>query len=147
MSQIGHTLGMLHEQCRWDRDEYLEYRCQNLVGYEAAIAAAEAEGIPRNKAENYLCNNKAFADHFNFAGSQYVKNDKFDNLDFGPMDYGAFDYGSIMMYPSSAYAGDSRCWEDSTMDLCPMIAQNGWMIVEAPAPSNGDIAFVKKWYA
>ncbi|KAF1830144.1 hypothetical protein BDW02DRAFT_601942 [Decorospora gaudefroyi] len=140
---------MVHEQCRFDRDDYIDYRCHNLEGYESTLAAVMARGIPRAAAAKALCNNKAFATIYNFIGSQYVKLDSFPLVDGPDMDEGEFDYGSIMLYPSSARAADARCWSEDRTDLCPLVARQKdmkWRLISAPAPSRGDVAFVTRWY-
>jgi hypothetical protein len=50
---------MIHEQCRNDRDDFVEHRCQNVRGYSEALLAATLAGetdIPTK-----LCEQKAFA--------------------------------------------------------------------------------------
>ncbi|KAF2821550.1 hypothetical protein CC86DRAFT_386491 [Ophiobolus disseminans] len=147
--EIAHVLGMIHEQCRDDRDEYVEYLCKNVAGYDAAFGRAVASDDP--EAGEKLCYDKQFAERHGFDGSQFTKNHDFWDQ-FGMFDYGTFDLGSIMLYPSNAFF-TSKCWS-SNMDACPMVGidkLNGkvtgtsWIHGNAQ-PSAGDIAFVKKWY-
>jgi hypothetical protein len=112
---------MIHEQCRFDRDDYVLFRCDKLVGYQEALIAASIAGNP--DATEKLCNSQEFANRFGFeAGAQYIKNDAHSDLDAPIMDEGPFDYGSIMIYPSNAYAADSACWEQGDLSACPLVA-------------------------
>ena len=146
--QIGHILGMLHEQCRFDRDGYVVFRCDMLVGYKDALVAASTAG--HADAAERLCTEQAFANQFGFeAGAQYIKNDAFHFMTAPIMDEGPFDLGSIMLYPSNAYAADPACWEKNDKNVCPLVAARfgtTWPISVNVAPSNGDVAFVKTWY-
>ncbi|KAK4548926.1 hypothetical protein LTR36_008699 [Oleoguttula mirabilis] len=36
MHELGHVIGLRHEHQRSDRDQYLDFNCQNLVGYTEA---------------------------------------------------------------------------------------------------------------
>lgn len=146
--QIDHILGMLHEQCRYDRDGYVVFRCDMLVGYKDALIAASTAG--HADAAEHLCTEQAFAKRFGFeAGAQYIKNDAFQFMTAPIMDEGPFDLGSIMLYPSNAYAVDPACWERNDKSVCPLVAARfgtTWPISVNVAPSNGDVAFVKTWY-
>jgi hypothetical protein len=139
---------MLHEHCRFDRDNYVIFRCDKLLGYEAALIAASVAG--HADAANRLCTEQVFANQFGFeAGAQYVKNDAYSFVPAAVMDEGAFDLGSIMIYPSSAYAADTTCWEQANTAVCPLVASRfgtTWAINVNTAPSRGDVEFVKQWY-
>lgn len=41
--ELGHALGLHHEHQRPDARTYVEYKCQNLVGYNRAIRAAQRD--------------------------------------------------------------------------------------------------------
>jgi hypothetical protein len=146
--QIGHVLGMLHEHCRWDRDDHVLFRCDKLLGYQDALITASLAGHP--DAAERLCTNQAFANEFHFeAGAQYIKNDAYAMIVSPIMDEGPFDLGSIMMYPSNAYAADPKCWEKSDASVCPLVAArfgSTRLINVNTAPSAGDVKFVKTWY-
>jgi hypothetical protein len=81
-----------------------------------------------------------------------MKKDKYTEplYDWMDFDEGTFDYNSIMLYPSTASAADSRCWTDpNRLDLCPLAAKmsgSRWTYGAAIAPSIGDVAFFKKYY-
>ena len=141
---------MIHEQCRNDRDDYAEYRCQNVEGYDEAFGRALTAG--ELSAATELCDNKKVAEKYGFDGSQFTKNHEMGEEAPGIFDEGSFDRGSVMLYPSNAFS-KSEC-SPSNMDACPMVAidkVNGketgksWIYANV-APSNGDVAFVKKWY-
>lgn len=36
MHEFGHAIGLQHEHQRHDRDDYLDFRCENLIGYKEA---------------------------------------------------------------------------------------------------------------
>jgi hypothetical protein len=139
---------MLHEHCRWDRDDHVLFRCDKLLGYQDALIAASLAG--HSDAAERLCANQAFANEFHFeAGAQYIKNDAYDMIISPIMDEGPFDLGSIMMYPSNAYAADANCWEKSDASVCPLVAArfgSTWPINVNTAPSAGDVKSVKTWY-
>jgi hypothetical protein len=140
---------MIHEQCRNDRDTYLEYRCENIKGYGAA--AYNAMMAAEKAVESRLCEDKAFAEKYGFDGAQFTKNAGKSDI-AGRLDEGPFDFGSIMMYPSNAFSNPD-CKPDN-IDKCPMVqidkvndkvTGTSW-IHTGEVPSQGDIAFVKKWY-
>ena len=121
-----------------------------MVGYQDAYNAALIAGGP-NKAY-CLSNSQDFANKYGFsAGAQYVINDAWSYLDEPVFDLGTFDYGSIMIYPSNANALRPDCFHIGRPDLCPLVAHWNkgppWEIRGSVALSNGDVAFVKKWYA
>ncbi|KAE8829324.1 hypothetical protein PTNB73_06713 [Pyrenophora teres f. teres] len=148
--EIGHVLGMLHEHARFDRDDFVTYKCKAVKGYNTALISAIVAGFSAPDASARLCYDKAFALRFDFIGAQYTKNDFYYHEDRGIFDVEKFDYGSIMMYPTSANAEDDKCWTESRLDLCPLVGGkegNTWPMMPALVPSSGDVDFVKKYYS
>jgi hypothetical protein len=143
---------MVHEQCREDRDKFIEFRCEKLKGYnEAKELASKIDFF--GMWDNKLCWDKRFAQRFGFVGSQYMLND--DNPgDPGFLDEDGFDLGSIMLYPSGAYAADPNCYGNPPdLDACPLVKLDkvDGKVVKYPintntAPSPGDVEFVERWY-
>jgi len=56
------VFGMVHEQVRNDRDEYVKYECRNVQGYADALSKAMAtEGISEAETHRRLCEDCDFA--------------------------------------------------------------------------------------
>lgn len=101
--------------------------------------------------ETKLCDDKIFAERYNFDGSQFKKNAQYADLP-GSLEEAKFDMGSIMTYPSNAFSNPDCGLEK--MDKCPMVGIDRvdgkvtgtlW-IHRSVVPSASDVAFVKKWY-
>jgi hypothetical protein len=111
-----------------------------------------SRGIAHDSAHRKLCEDKTFSDRLSLISSAYTKKDIYTDPQFDWMNFdkGTFDYKSIMMYPSTASAADSKCYTDYTnIDLCPLVARLGasrFTFGAAIAPSMVDVAFVKKYY-
>jgi hypothetical protein len=140
---------MIHEQCRNDRDEFLHFECENIQDFGRAMAAAIKTGEVNWKEK--LCEEKDYANRFEFDSAQFTKNYESQIIP-GMIDEGNFDFGSVMLYPSHAFS-NPECSPDN-LDKCPLAQLdkvNGEVmgksyIHENVAPSSGDIAFIKKWY-
>ncbi|KAI8942026.1 hypothetical protein NX059_000133 [Plenodomus lindquistii] len=148
--ELGHVLGMVHEQCRGDRYQFVEVRCEKIRCFTHALTSAILDGESPHVAKEKLCKDKATAKKYRFDAAEYIKNDEVPRIDF-IMDEGSFDYGSIMLYPSNTFvAGDCQ----NNLDECPMVAidrVDGEVVGTRPininaAPSTGDVAFVRKYY-
>ena len=148
LEQLGHVFGMVHEQVRNDRDDHVVYNCKSVVGYATALArVVKAETLSEAEAHRLLCEDRVFAEKYEFVGSQFTKNPKGRVHD----EPGGFDVNSIMMYDSSVFA-DSAC--DSDTSKCPLlklVKVNGEVvgtnrILENTKPSEGDAAWLKMWY-
>ncbi|CAO2651370.1 Nn.00g039400.m01.CDS01 [Neocucurbitaria sp. VM-36] len=152
-SIIGHVLGLVHEHVRYDRDEYVEYRCENVKGFGAAYLKALLDGFGLETATKELCENKLFAQRYGFVGTAYTKNDIYPRIP-KILDDGEFDYHSIMLYPSNAYAGPKCQGSIDNLDACTMVALdkiNGKVVSKSfihtnMVPSEGDVAFIKQYY-
>jgi hypothetical protein len=136
-------------------DHYLLYICSNHRDYNYAFNRARADHpmMPDSTIEDQLCNNKAFADQYNFPASIYFKN--LDGQIIDETDAGlGFDVDSVMMYKSEDIS-NPLCLSDP--DYCalrkwqrtptggiaylrpPLKLENTW-------PSDGDARWVKKYY-
>jgi hypothetical protein len=103
-------------------------------------------------ARKKLCEDALFAGKYDFAGSQYTKND--DRGIPGAVDSaGGFDLDSIMLYDSYHFSQDQeRCAADK--NNCPLLKidkvdgkKTGTSsYFRKFLPSAGDIAWVKSWY-
>ncbi|KAF2444500.1 hypothetical protein P171DRAFT_521818 [Karstenula rhodostoma CBS 690.94] len=148
--EIGHVMGLMHEHKRPDRDDFVDFRCKKLKGFGSAMITAHAK--PENSdltledIGHLLCTDRAFADQNQFEASQFIRIT--DNED----SHTEFDFDSIMMYGSGSFALDS-CHENA-LDQCPLVKikkENGVKVDEeyihrSLRPSEGDAAFVKKYY-
>jgi hypothetical protein len=54
--QFGHVLGMIHEQCRSDRDDHIVYHCKDINGYGATFYKAMMAG--EQDVDTHLCDEK-----------------------------------------------------------------------------------------
>jgi hypothetical protein len=141
IAQIGHVLGMVHKQCRNDRDSFIQYRCQNIRGYGKSLTNAINAG--ETDLDTKLCVDKTFAKKYNFDGSQFTKNAQYADLP-GILDEAEFDMGSIMMYPSNAFS-NPECWPKSMDKVDGKVTGMSW-IHGSLAPSAGEEVVSLGWY-
>ncbi|KAH6625703.1 hypothetical protein C7974DRAFT_414198 [Boeremia exigua] len=131
--ELGHVLGMSHEHIRSDRDAHVLYTCTSVLGYADALSRAMAtESLSAEAAHQRLCDDRAFAQKYDFAGSQFTKNPHGRVHD----EPGGFDAKSIMLYDSDVFAGEGA----------PLVLLGGGRIERNVEPSVGDVAWVKLWY-
>ncbi|OAL47819.1 hypothetical protein IQ07DRAFT_681968 [Pyrenochaeta sp. DS3sAY3a] len=151
--EFGHVLGMIHEHNRDDRDEYLVYRCEKLLGFDDALAWAIEDGVEEAVARKKLCDEQRFATKYEFDGCAYTKNEWYHDRP-GYFDEDEFDIDSIMMYPTTD-SSNVECNELGIDDECPLMKIDkvdgkniGTLsrISQPEVPSAGDVAFVKKYY-
>ncbi|KAF1847659.1 uncharacterized protein K460DRAFT_426406, partial [Cucurbitaria berberidis CBS 394.84] len=152
--EIGHVLGMVHEQVRYDRNDHVEYRCHNVLGYQRALSDAILAGVSADMAGKDLCEDMLFAQRFAFDGTAFTKQDKYKSVSFAILGDGDFDYPSIMLYPSNTYAGPGCQGTVNNLVACTLVAidrANGNAVGQSyihtnMVPSAGDVAFVRKYY-
>lgn len=144
---------MIHEQCRDDRDEHIVYRCEKLVGFDAALQRAMADGVEEAVARTKLCDWQSFAYKYDFDGWSYTKNERYTAIPKF-FDEGEFDIDSIMLYPTDSSA-NLQCVSLRIDKECPLMKIDkvrgksiGTLsrIYSKDVPSAGDVAFVKKYY-
>jgi hypothetical protein len=149
------VLGMVHEHQRWDRDDYIEFRCHNLRDMEKPVEELQKTGLTEGQAWEILCTNLDTAVQYNAPSAGYIKGDGLDRgtqpqLD-GP---GGLDIDSIMMY-SSDY--DSYIKDQVDLNSAVLVGfkkdSNGqkipgseFWIPESTKPSPLDASFVRKFY-
>ncbi|KAJ4345254.1 uncharacterized protein N0V89_011384 [Didymosphaeria variabile] len=153
--EFGH--GMIHEHQRWDRDDHVEFRCDNLVGMWDKINTAHvAEKISPAQAHRALCEDLAMAHKYHAPSQDYIKGAGLNvnsqpRLD-GP---GGFDMDSIMLYDSysSSEAGDQADIRTAVLVAIrrdangQKIPGSETMIPHRTRPSAKDVQFVKDFYA
>ncbi|KAJ4986430.1 hypothetical protein SVAN01_08122 [Stagonosporopsis vannaccii] len=148
--EFGHVFGMVHEQQRHDRDDYLLFECKNLEHYDQTIARARVDKkLNYEDAHQKLCHDEAFAREYNFGAQAYIKDPEGKVHD----EPGPFDVDSIMMY-ASTYFANVPCFSDKK--ACPLLkyTQIGHTIdrsqlerIKKPThPSDGDAKFIQRWY-
>lgn len=151
-------MGMAHEHQRWDRDDHVEFRCDNLVGMWDIINKARiAENMSPAQAHRALCEDLAMAERYHAPSRDYIKGAGLDvntrpQLD-GP---GGFDMDSIMLYDSysGSAAGDDHVGVKTAVLVAIRKDANGQkipgsetMIPRRTQPSHLDVQFVKDFYA
>lgn len=147
--EFGHVLGMLHEQNRNDRDQYMEYRCDRVKGFQAAYTRAKYD--PPNahfsdaQLRTALCEDREFATRYGFVfGPDFHKHNTEVSKEF--------DWDSIMLYGSSTGAqGDcNNNIEDCTMLRKTVDTATGKIQYSkfegGSKPSKGDVEFVRLAY-
>ena len=150
-------MGMIHEHQRWDRDDYLEFRCNNLWGINDSISKVTAhEGITSQEAAELLCNNAHKAREYDAPSVPYIKGDGLDPATKPQLDGpGGFDRESIMLYDS--YLGSYDTIYDVNLNSAVLVTirkdANGnkipgsdTMFRAALRPSQRDAEFVRRFY-
>ncbi|KAF1972578.1 hypothetical protein BU23DRAFT_569092 [Bimuria novae-zelandiae CBS 107.79] len=163
MNSVMVVFRMAHKFQRWDRDEYVEFRCdERLDGLEeAANSLAEARKIEYPEALVILCEDYKVVEQFNSPSASYSRQGPSNgdglNCETKPVLDGpdGFDIDSIMMYPSMA--GSDVREEDATLDEAILIKTRkdnrghivpagDWYIPRRTRVSPKDIAFIRKFY-
>ncbi len=94
--EIGHTLGLMHEHSRGDRDDFVEIILDNVAPWINAAGEPVADGY-----------------HFTFARLWIDRS------------IGPYDYDSVMHYPSHAFANDAWACHSGHLEECTIIPQDG----------------------
>lgn len=66
------VFGLTHEHQRSDRDTFMVYRPENIIGYTRAFKTAIADGVPEHEARRKLTEDSAFCLKYNFLGDAYI---------------------------------------------------------------------------
>ncbi|KAF2661100.1 hypothetical protein K491DRAFT_674091 [Lophiostoma macrostomum CBS 122681] len=124
----GHVFGLWHEHQRSDRDHYVRFDCQRIIGYgPAALKVLQDKKYTLDQ----LCNDPATAIAYNFPSWQFsLTPADSDGADWKFTQSAEYDLGSIMHYQSSAFAnpnmpvGDPRFvplahWKQGGPDFQP----------------------------
>lgn len=67
----GHVLGYAHEQNRDDRDDWLDYKCENVQGYAEAEKKVKDAG---KHTMDQVCKSAMLCFQYDFAGHLFTKN-------------------------------------------------------------------------
>jgi Astacin (Peptidase family M12A)/Repeat of unknown function (DUF346) len=118
--EIGHAVGLWHEQSREDRDTYITINHQNIIRNPLALTQPDPLALAQ------------FEKHIT------------DGLDIG-----SYDYDSIMHYRKSAFAIDESGCESGDLTKCTLVPKNGVdpnRLRQSKVLSSGDIASVNTLY-
>ncbi|KAF1836175.1 hypothetical protein BDW02DRAFT_255621 [Decorospora gaudefroyi] len=108
----GHVLGLSHEHRRDDRDDWLDYKCENVVGYEEARRRVEDAGV---HGIDEVCESAELWYRLGFVGYAFTKNlwgndEKAEKV----TRKGPFDGNSIMLYHSYQGVGKDKDYNKYT---------------------------------
>ncbi|PSN75602.1 hypothetical protein BS50DRAFT_644514 [Corynespora cassiicola Philippines] len=153
MHELGHKFGMGHEHQRADRDQFVRFRCHNLIGFEEATE--DAQENDRGMNWQIMCEDPRYSTIWGFTAiAQYslnfIPDASFQVLPLHTDDT-PYDILSIMHYPTGIHSYDA-CLTDWELDQCDMVkwktpkeAGVEW-IARNMKPSAGDLAFVRRHY-
>ncbi|KAJ4344621.1 uncharacterized protein N0V89_012365 [Didymosphaeria variabile] len=163
--ELGHVLGMAHEHQRWDRDDYVYFRCENVKGMKERVEYAHRlngvpNGIPIGEVWEFLCEKYAQATFWEAPSRAWIRGDGFKDIDEGKSLDGpdGFDYDSIMMY-GSAQGVAVPYLSQVTMHTATLVKikknpttgekfidRNDWWLPIPTRVSQKDAAFVRRFY-
>lgn len=156
---------MAHEHQRWDRDEYVQFKCENVRGMKEIVDKAyelngRPNGITKEEVWEFLCEDFGQAEFWSAPSKAYIKGDGFDDFDEGKSLDGpdGFDYDSIMLY-DSAMGAAVRSLTDVNIDTATLVKikknpttgqkyvdRNDWRVERKKQVSEKDAAFVRRFY-
>lgn len=138
--QIGHAICLEHEHARPDRDQYIEFRCENLIDYDDVVKKIAEAGSDHTIAK--ACSDRDVALKYGFSAWAYLPGHL--NILGGNVWSQRFDEDSIMIYNS--YDGGAE-------GKGPVIMRkNGASRTEIQmggfmrSVSDGDVARVRQMY-
>ena len=141
---------MVHEHQRWDRDDYVEFRCRNIDGNK------KDKKVTEDEAWDKLCTDEAEAYEYNAPSMDYIKGNGLDPVTKSPLDGpDGFDLDSIMMYTSSQ--GTGKYEDEVTVDTAVLVKikkddsgkvtpAEDWRIPTREEVSDKDAEFVRRFY-
>jgi hypothetical protein len=103
--ELGHVLGLHHEHQRLDRNNYISYNPENVVGYEDAVRRAAADGVTVGE----LVNLEEVGRRYNWIGFAYAMVPQAQDFQT------PYDYNSIMHYDCSVAANPDK-WRANPTD-------------------------------
>jgi hypothetical protein len=123
------------------------YQCKNVKGYQEAMERVRVTNPTAQDDEihRHLCEDSEFAHESGFDGAEFAKSK------YPVDDSSAFDLDSIMLYGSTVFANKDQCPQDPK--ACPLLKYDppGQLVITSfcqhnQIPSDGDAAWIKKWY-
>ncbi|KAH7072075.1 hypothetical protein BKA63DRAFT_492723 [Paraphoma chrysanthemicola] len=142
--ELGLVFGLWHEHARPDRSHWIQFSCAKLVGYDAALAAAQRDGYSQND----LCNTHAVAERYGFVATEYMSENE-----PGTSMSAIYDTSSIMHYWSKVFANpdliDHDPYNPDAYPLAILLDGSKYLIPE-PMPqfavSDLDAVALRKMY-
>ncbi|KAL6703626.1 hypothetical protein ACN47E_009486 [Coniothyrium glycines] len=156
--ELGHVFGMVHEHQRWDRDDHVEFRCDNLLGIMDAVDLLQTDAfVDEHTALDMLCSDYELALKYHSPSADYVKGNGLDPHTRPTLDgQSGFDADSIMMYPSMMNSHENEEYANVHDAVLVRTAHDGlgrkvpatdWRILPPTKVSEKDAAFVRRFYA
>jgi hypothetical protein len=127
---LGHAFGLLHEHQRPDRNDFVQYNCEMLVGYDDALKRASEKGHGADE----LCNSAQCAAEFGFAATQFTTNGALVDPSTGSKQY---DVDSIMYYISENFADPQKYgnhWGDPWYNPLVKKDNDKKLVIDEPHP-------------
>ncbi|KAK3714713.1 hypothetical protein LTR37_007693 [Vermiconidia calcicola] len=150
----GHAIGFYHEFARPDRNQHVDFRCENLFDYDRVKHEIEtAPHAPGHDTIELACRDANVANEYGFSALNYVPWD--ETRAMWTQWSRKFDRESIMMYHwrAGAKKGANAVWPDDAVLLGKeadgskyRTFEGGIEDPEAPEISAGDIVRVAQLY-
>ncbi|KAI4629029.1 uncharacterized protein J4E87_003289 [Alternaria ethzedia] len=147
--EFGHVLGFEHEHQRKDRDDFVNFDCSKLEGYETAKQKVETEPAWEGKTIEDVCGSNFLGYmhglHF-IAPTAYctdmglAKDDRTPLLQYSET---AYDHDSIMQYPSQAFAANQR----GAVNEVPLVRWKNGRPSDGSGPNDENAQYIPNWKA